>query len=120
MAERLFLIHWHEAEAEALAAGLREQGWTVELEARDGRRAYQAIRERPPAAVVIYLTRLPSHGRATAEALRSLRATREIPINFVGGGGEALQKTRARVPEAEYVSVEELPEALERLRRTTG
>lgn len=67
-----------------------------------------------PDAVVIYLTRLPSHGRETAIALRSARATRNVPIVFVEGKGEPLEKTRAKVPDAIYVTSEELGNALSR------
>lgn len=53
-------------------------------------------------------SRLPSHGRETADYLRSLKATRHIPIVFVGGKGESLEKTKAKIPDAIYTSFEEL------------
>ncbi len=112
MAGRLFLIHWNEAEAAELAARLRAKGWEVETEAQDGARGGKRIKADQPDAVVIYLTRLPSHGRETADGLRSIKATRHIPIIFVDGKEEAIEKTRAKVPGALFVTSAGLREAL--------
>jgi DNA-binding response OmpR family regulator len=112
MAGKIFLIHWNAAEVEEYAGGLEHAGWQVEWEAEDGARAVKAIRENPPDVIVIYLTRLPSHGRETADYLRSLKSTRSIPIIFVGGEGEALEKTRSRLPEATYTTPGELKKTL--------
>lgn len=112
---RLFLVHWKSAEAEAYGEALRGQGWdVVGVESSDGARAYRSIQADPPDAVVIYLTRLPSHGRETAGALRSRKATRGIPIIFVDGAGEALGKTVARVPDAVFATTANLDEVLTR------
>ena len=112
---KLFLIHWKGTEAEALAQPLRSQGWHVDVEAEDGARGGRAIIASQPAAVVIFLTRLPSHGRETADYLRSIKATRRIPIVFVDGKEEAIAKTRARVPDAIYTTSAELPGVLEQM-----
>lgn len=110
---KLFLIHWNQAEAESLARGLILSGWDVEYEANDGRRAYESIKADLPAAIVIYLSRLPSHGRETADALRAHKATREVPVVFVGGQGEPLEKTKAKVPGAIYTTEAELSSVLQ-------
>jgi len=110
---KLFLIHWKAAEAEALAAPLRADGWQVELEAEDGARAGKLIRESPPDVIVIYLTRLPSHGRATASYLRSAKATRHLPIIFVDGTEEVIARVKTSVPDALYVTSSALPETLQ-------
>jgi DNA-binding response OmpR family regulator len=115
----LFLIHWNAPEAEQLAKPLCAKGWNVEIEAEDGARASKRIKETQPAAVVIYLTRLPSHGRETAAYLQATKAPRHIPIIFVDGAGEALEKTKAKVPDATYRTSEgssTLPSLLERAR----
>ncbi len=114
---RLFLIHWNAAEARALAAPLRHAGWTVSLESEDGARASRRILASPPRAVVIYLTRLPSHGRETAHAVRASKAGRTIPMIFVGGEGPALEKVRAKVPDAVYTTPQGLPAVLAGLSR---
>ena len=112
---RLFLIHWNETEAEQLADPLRASGWEVEVEARDGVRAWNAIKTNPPRAVAIYLTRLPSHGRETARALRAFKVTRTIPIIFLDGKEEPLEKTKAKVPDAVFASSTELEGILSNL-----
>lgn len=115
MKGKLFLIHWKPAEAEDLARPLRNAGWQVEIEAEDGARAGKRILADPPDVVVIYLTRLPSHGRETAHALRSYKAGREIPILFVDGEAEKVEKVRAKMPDARYLGSEDLPAALDGL-----
>jgi response regulator RpfG family c-di-GMP phosphodiesterase len=109
---RLFLFHWHEAEATARADDLRKHGWHVEIEAEDGARGGKAVLANPPDAVVVSLDRLPSHGRETAQGLRGHKAGRTIPIVFVGGEGEAVAKTKAKVPDALFTTAEELPRLL--------
>ncbi len=109
---RLFLIHWNKAEAEKYAKTLRGLGWVVDLETKDGARGGTAIKLDPPDAVVIYLTQLPSHGRATGETLAEAKSTRSIPLIFVGGEGEALEKTKAKIPSGKYVSEGQLEKTL--------
>jgi len=105
---KIFLIHWNEAEAQVYAEELRQAGWDVATESQDGARAYRLIRESLPHAIVINLTRLPSHGRETADALRSYKATRRLPIIFVDGKPEAVEKTKAHMPDAIYIDSTEL------------
>ncbi|MFQ6115302.1 MAG: hypothetical protein ACE5NG_14685, partial [bacterium] len=104
MKGKLFLVHWNASEAEEYAGRLRSEGWTVEVEAKDGARACKHIKADPPDVVVIYLTRLPSHGRRTGEYLREVKATHNVPIIFVDGKQDAIEKTKAKVPDAIYTT----------------
>src|SRR3989304_1402258 len=117
---RLFLIHWNGAEGQELVRELEGLGWHVDLEAQDGARAGKRIREVSPEAVVIFLSRLPSHGRETAHALRSFKSTRQLPIIFVDGQDEAVQKTREKAPEALFVRKDLLQTTLEQVVRKKG
>ncbi|MBI2165619.1 MAG: response regulator [Chloroflexi bacterium] len=119
MKGNLFLIHWNQMEAEALARLLRAEGWQVRIEAQDGARAWRSIREDTPDVVVIFLARLPSHGRKTAEALRSTRGTRGLPIVFVDGKPEAVEKATSKVPDAMYTGSAQLKEALAKFARVS-
>jgi DNA-binding response OmpR family regulator len=110
---RLFLLHWDKEEAEAFADNLRKQGWDVDVESEDGGRASKAIKLEPPTAVVTYLTLKPSHGLATTEYLAETKSTRHIPLIFVGGEGEGLAKTKAKLPNAKYISEDQLSKTLE-------
>ncbi|MEW5989085.1 MAG: hypothetical protein AB1791_20860 [Chloroflexota bacterium] len=115
---RVFLIHWNAAEAEIYADQLRAFGWeVVGIETADGARGGQAVKDNLPDVLVIYLTRLPSHGRQTAFALRWYKATRTLPIVFVGGQDEALAKTKAKIPDGHFVEAEELEATLLHFRR---
>jgi hypothetical protein len=113
MEGHLLLIHWNDAEAAEHANRLRAAGWRVELETKDGARAARRVRDHPPEAVVIYLTRLPSHGRETAHYLKSNSVTKDIPIIFVDGEPDKVKSTQSRVPEATYTSSDELNMTLE-------
>lgn len=109
----LFMIHWNDDEAEEYAALLRDAGWHVEIEAEEGDRACRRIKEDQPDAIVIYLLRLPSHGRHTAQHLHSVNATRNIPIIFVGGSEAIVEKTLAAVPSAIFVPAHALLNTLD-------
>src|SRR5438105_2697716 len=80
---RIRLVHWNAAEAEERSARLRAAGYEVDCEPLDGEASVRAIRHDPPDAVVIDLSRLPSHGRAVALVLREQKATRQLPLLFV-------------------------------------
>ena len=71
-------------------------------------------RESPPDAFVIDLSRLPSHGREIAIALRQSPATRRIPIVFCDGAEEKVKRIQAELPDAVYCSTATLRSALKR------
>ncbi|WP_455393074.1 hypothetical protein [[Eubacterium] cellulosolvens] len=112
MKDKLFLIHWHREEAEALAENLKSLGCEIDLETEDGARASTKIKTEQPNAVIIYLTRLPSHGRETAHTLKSIKATREIPIIFVDGSVEVIEKTRKKIPGTIFTTSADLNDIL--------
>lgn len=74
----------------------------------------RALRENPPAGVLVDLSRLPSHGRALATALRQQKATRGVPIVFVGGETAKISQTRQLLPDAVYTSWAKIQAALPR------
>ena len=112
MKGKLFLIHWNAPEAEEFARPLRQDGWQVTVEAEDGARAARQILSSVPDVMVVYLTKLPSHGVGTAYYLRSVRQTRQMPIVFVGGQQEAVAKAKDKVPDAKCINPDELETVL--------
>lgn len=108
----IFLFHWNQAEAKDYAQQLEKDGWQVDYEWEDGARGGKKVKENLPDAVVFYHTRLPSHSRATAEYLAQTKSTGAIPLIFVGGDGDALEKTKKKIPVGVYVSEEELTATL--------
>ena len=98
---RAFVIHWSAEELPAKAALVEAAGArVVGTEAKDGAQAGRSIRELAPDVLVVWLSRLPSHGRVTAGYVRSQGWGRELPILFVDGDPEALDKgKRAKLQE---------------------
>lgn len=113
---RLFLFVWSQAEAEAAAQTISDWGWDVALEWQDGGRGSQAVKAVPPHVLVFDLEHKPSHSRATAEYLAHIKATRYIPMVFVGGSEDVRHKLRSQFPTASFVSQDELQATLDELR----
>jgi hypothetical protein len=112
---RIRLFHWKAVEAKPLIAQLRAEGYTVDYSGEDHlARHFPALRESPPHAIVIDLSRLPSHGRHVAVALRAQKKIRSIPIVFVDGDPEKVKKIRADFPDAIHTSRAKLGSALKR------
>lgn len=107
---RVRLIHWHAAER---AARLRGEGYEVDAAVPNGPPALRALRDNPPDAVVVDLGRLPSQGRDFAVALRTAKATRRVPLVFVGGEPEKVARVREVLPDAVFTGRDELAAVLE-------
>jgi hypothetical protein len=99
---RVRLVHWHEAEAGESAERLRTLGYQVNHAILSGPEGFRELRDNPPAAVVIDLSRIPSHGRDVGIALRSYKDTRLVPIVFVGGEAEKVERIKTNLPDAIY------------------
>lgn len=109
---RAFLIHWNEGEAKQHAWRVRRSGWSVGIGSREGGEAVREIAKSPPDAVVIYLSRLPSHGARVAELLGEREGTRRVPLVFVDGDRETVSELSERFPHAVFTSSEELGRTL--------
>ncbi len=109
---RVFLFHWNEAEARDRAARLARFGHEAVIPRLDSGADFKTIAARPPDAFVIDLSRLPSHGREVAAALRERKATRKVPIVFVDGAPEKIDRIRALLPDAVYTDWKRLRGAL--------
>src|SRR5512136_1906027 len=107
------LLHWNEVEAAERLERLRAAGFTAYHSTLAGPPLFRLLRENPPTAIVIDLARLPSHGREVGAALRATKATRYIPLVYVGGEAEKVARVRALLPDAVYTSWEEIGPALQ-------
>lgn len=110
---RVGLVHWREDELPERAARLRQAGFRVTTLHEEGGAAFRALRERPPDAVVIDLSRLPSHGRSTAVTLRQDRRTRTVPLVFVGGTEPKVADARRVLPDVPHAAWEDVGAAVE-------
>ena len=108
------LIHWNAAEAREKAERIRAAGYRVSYGPFAGPESMKALRAEPPDAVVIDLSRLPSQGRDIGLWLRSAKATRSVPLVFVGGEAEKVERTRKLLPDAEYATWRGIRGALKR------
>jgi hypothetical protein len=100
---RVCLIHWKAEEAEDKIAKLRAAGYEVDFgEMNPG--ALRNWRDNPPSAFVIDLSRMPSHGRDVAIALRGYKSTRHTPLVFVEGEPEKVERIKVNLPDAVYTS----------------
>ena len=114
---RVRLFHWRADEAQPLIASLRAGGYTVDYPSDKADGSFRKLREGPlPAAVVIDLTRLPSHGRHVAAEMRATKSLRHIPIVFVDGDPEKVERVRKDLPDAVYTSRARLLAALKRVK----
>jgi hypothetical protein len=101
---RVRLIHWNESEAAERAKRVQALGYEVDHNILSGPQGLRELRDSPPAAVVIDLGRIPSQGRDVGMALRSYKDTRLVPIVFVGGDPEKVERIKSHLPDALYTT----------------
>jgi hypothetical protein len=106
------LLHWNETEALERLQSLQSAGFASYHSALAGPPLLRHLRENPPSAIVIDLTRLPSHGREVGAALRATKATRYIPLVFAGGEAEKVARIRDLLPDAVFTTWDEISTAL--------
>lgn len=112
---RVRVVHWNAEEAAGLLDACRQAGYMVDYDHGSGSSVMRAARKGPaPDAIVIDLTRLASHGREVAVALRNYKALRTTPIVFVDGEAEKVEKTRERVPGAYFCRRTQLSRTLKK------
>ncbi len=104
---RVRLIHWNEAEAAERGERLRTAGYEVEHEVPSPSSLRDLFSDLPD-AFLIDLARMPAQGRDIAVLLRKREATRPVPIVFVGGESEKVERTRQVIPDAVYTSWDEI------------
>ena len=111
---RVRLIHWKESEAEEKVEILKKAGYKVETSLLDPDSLRQ-MRQDPPAAFVIDLDRLPSQGRDFALGIRIHKATRNVPLVFVGGELEKVKGTQELLPDAVYTQWDQIDDPLRKV-----
>jgi hypothetical protein len=105
------LIHWNAIEAKQKASILESAGYQVDYEL-SAPQTLKELRNSPPAAVVIDLSRLPSQGRDIAINIRHAKATRDISIIFVDGDPQKVNQIKTLVPDALYTNYTQIGKTL--------
>ena len=108
---RVRLVHWKPEEARPRIEQLADAGYDVAYEPFDPN-TLRGLAKDPPDAFVIDLTRLPSHGRDVGIYVRERKATRRVPIVFVGGAADKVARARERLPDAVYAGWEDAAAAI--------
>jgi len=72
------------------------------------------LKNDPPGAVVIDLTRSPAKGRDLGVAIRVHGSTRHVPLLFVGGQEDKVAGVRKLLPDAEFATWDDVGSALGR------
>jgi hypothetical protein len=106
------VVGWKEAEACERAELFGAHGLTARPFFRTDRSTLAGLREQPPDVVVIDLARAPSRGRDLAIWVRRQKATRHVPLVFVGGEPEKTGRIRETLPDALYTKWEDVFDAI--------
>jgi|SRR5690348_6052915 len=108
------LVSWKPELARERVRILKDAGVRVDSSPLNTGGLIGQFRSNMPAAVVIDLDRLPSHGREVAVALRQSKMTRHLPIVFAGGLEEKVEVIRRELPDAVFCSWPAVARALDR------
>jgi CheY-like chemotaxis protein len=111
---RILLVHWNENEAAERARKLEKYGHKVRTLFRNDREHLDEVRNFPPDLFVIDLSRLPSQGRELAGYFRRLKPTRQVPILFMDGTADRVQRARNLIPDAEFATSDDIKNAIQR------
>ncbi|MEW6751379.1 MAG: hypothetical protein AB1505_10430 [Candidatus Latescibacterota bacterium] len=111
------LVHWKAEETPERVERLQRAGHEAHAALPQGPPFLRELTERPPAALVIDLGRVPSHGRDVALTVRQRASTRRIPLVFVGGEPAKVEAIRTLLPDAVYADWDTVGEAIARALR---
>lgn len=117
--QRVRLFHGKAKEAIPLIAKLEAAGFDVVLQGETQATSVREIKESGVVAVVIDLSRRPSHGKYVGAWVRGSKSTRHIPLVFVGGEAEKVAVIQKQMPDAVYTTVAGVAAALKKAIRNT-
>ena len=108
---RVRLIHWKPAEALDKVDILQSAGYEVSHETLSPG-AFKEMKENPPDAVVIDLSRIPSQGRDVGLGIRKFKSTRHVPLVFVEGDPDKVKRIQKLLPDAVYTTWDRILEEI--------
>ncbi len=112
--QRVRLFHWKPEEAKPLIAKLRAARYEVIYNSQTQSPSVREMKQSGTVAVVIDLSRLPSHGKYVGAWLRGSKSTRHLPLVFVGGEAVKVAAVRKHLPDAVYASLAGVAVALKK------
>lgn len=114
---RIQLIHWKPAEAEPRIRQLEAAGHEVLYVPPDPQGTLRHLRDQGLEAIVIDLTRSPSHGREVGRACRMSPSLRPIPLIYVDGEPEKVDLIKKILPDASYTGWSKIRSAIKQALR---
>jgi hypothetical protein len=99
--QHVHLIHWKPNEVDERCARIVAAGYSASGDPF-GPALLKSLKEDPPDALVIDLSRLPAQGRDVGLHLRKMKDTRHIPLVFVEGEPAKVARIREVLPDARY------------------
>jgi hypothetical protein len=96
------LILWNADLAHERTLILTAAGYKVDTIIPSGMKSIQSLKENPPDAVLVDLSRLPSQGRDIGMLLRQYRKTRNVPLVFVDGDPIKVESIKKLLPDAVF------------------
>lgn len=109
--QRIRLIHWKPDEALEEVEKLRAAGYDVASESLTPD-SLRELKNDPPDAVIIDLSRLPTQGRDLALTLRKFKSTRSVPLVFVEGDQEKVNRFKRLLPDVAFTNYSQIQAAL--------
>lgn len=106
---RIFLVHWHELEAEAMAHTLRQMAWLVAVVSHQDDLDLKIVRQQPPKAAIISLGIFPQRGHKLAETLWLTSWGRSITLIFLNCPPHEELGLHQEFPEAIFTDWDTLP-----------
>jgi hypothetical protein len=113
---KLHLIHWKPEEAATRIGELAAAGHETTYAKPDNSGTMKHIHASAPQAIVIDLSRTPSHGKAVATEIRRSPKLRATPIVFAAGDPAKIATVQQLFPDAIYSSWEQIASALRKAR----
>ena len=109
---RARLIHQHPASAAGRVRQLESAGISVDYSDVPDSAGLRRLVGNVPDVYLIDLERLPSHGREIGLWLRRRKSTRRVPLLFVGGAPQKVERARALLPDAAFCTWDEVAPAI--------
>jgi hypothetical protein len=110
---RIRFFHWNAASSDEKALLLKLAGYEVVDSPFKEPETVKALRQDPPKALVIDLSRQPSSGRDVGILMRSHPSTRLVPLLFMDGSGPIVESLKQLLSDAIFTDWDSISKMLQ-------